>query len=151
MDLYVVLADLGVETERVDAGAYLVTLAAGRSVWLLEGEQAVTVEAFVLHVLPGADAAALHRHLLFRNRLMRGAHYALDEVGDVFLCGSLTRVSPQSVDRLLGELWQTLSEDLDRLLALAYGTDVPEKALLDGAGRRMAGTPDWAPRRDARR
>ena len=43
------------------------------------------------------------------------------------------------------------------LLALAYGTRLDDdealrsKVLADGAGRRPHGTPDWAPRRDARR
>ena len=60
-------------------------------VWLLAGAQAVAVEAFVLHVLPGRcpDPSPLHRHLLTRNLRLRGVHYGLDDVGDVFLTGSV--------------------------------------------------------------
>ncbi len=149
-----VLAELDVELERVEAGAYVVSLRGPRAVhvWLLAGEQDVSVEAFVVHVLEGAPVLGLHRHLLTRNRLLRTVHYALDDVGDVFLTGSLSLadVTVAGVDRLLGEVWQTMT-DLPRILTLLYGDLVPEKALLDGAGRRAAGVPEWAPRRDARR
>jgi hypothetical protein len=149
------LSDLGVELERVELGAYVVTLRGRRTawVWLLAGEQDVTVEVFVLHVLEGTDPAPLHRYLLFRNRQLRGAHFSTDEVGDVFLTGSLAHadVSTAGLDRLLGEVHSVFDTDLDRLLLLLYGTDVPAKALLDGAGRRPAGPPEWAPRRDVRR
>lgn len=145
------LVELGVELERVDVAAYLVTLRSRRvlHVWLLGGEQDVRVEAFVMHVLEGADTARLHRHLLTRNLQLRGVHYALDDVGDVFLYGSLplSEVTPEGLDRLLGELLAVP----DDVAAAAYGDQVPEKALLDGAGRRAAGTPLGEPRRDARR
>ena len=159
------LADGGAAFERVEAGAYLVTLQGTRRpstlVWLLAGEQAVTVEAFVLHVLPGAcpDPGPLHRHLLARNLRLRGVHYGLDDVGDLFLTGSLplAAVTADDLDRLLGEVHQLLERDADVLLELAYGarlaTDeaLASKVRYDGAGRRPAGTPQWAPRRDARR
>jgi len=132
-------------------------------VWLVAGEQAVAVEAFVLHVVPGAceDPAALHRHLLGRNLRLRDVHFGLDDVGDVFLTGSLPLDAaadrPLLVDRVLGEVLQLLEDEQDALLALAYGdrlrTDeaLAAKVLLDGAGRRPAGTPEWAPHRDVRR
>lgn len=151
-----VLADLETEFERVEAGAYLVTLrlpARALHVWLIAGEQDVAVEAFVVHVLAGADAVPAHAHLLAANRLLRGVHYCLDEVGDVFLVGSLSLadLTVEGVDRLLGEVAATFARDLPRLLRTLYGSEVPDKALLDGAGRRAAGVPDHAPRRDARR
>jgi hypothetical protein len=135
---------LGLEVERVAEDAHLVRFR-DRWVWLLEGAQDVRLEVFVLHVLEGADAARLNGHLLFRNRELRRVHYCLDEVGDVFLVGSL---QPEELDAVLGELWLALGEDLG---PIAYGPVVPEKARLDGAGRRMAGTPWTAPRRDLRR
>ena len=56
-----VLTELGVTLERVEAGAYVVTLPGehGRStlVWLVAGEQSVAVEAFVLHVIDVGDPA----------------------------------------------------------------------------------------------
>lgn len=160
-----ILSDLGAPFERVEAGAYVVTLAGSRRrstlVWLVAGEQALAVEAFVLHVFAGAGGGPerLHRHLLGRNLRLRGVHFGLDDVGDVFLTGSLPlpAVDLQGVDRVLGEVLQLLEDEQDALLAAAYGDRLAAdpalaaKVLADGAGRRPAGTPEWAPRRDVRR
>ena len=156
------LAALGAPFERVEAGAYAVTLHGSRRpstvVWLIAGEQAVSVEAFVLHVI-GGDTALLHRHLLARNLRLRGVHFGIDDVGDVFLTGSLPlpAVDEVGVDRVLGEVLQLLEDEQDAVVALAYGDRLDRdpalaaKVLADGAGRRPSGTPDWAPRRDVRR
>ena len=160
-----VLAELCAQFERVEAGAYLVTLHGRRrpttQVWLLAGAQAVAVEAFVMHVLPGQcpDPSPLHRHLLARNLRLRGVHYGLDDVGDVFLTGSvpLEAVTAEHLDRVLGEVLDLLERDAETLLHLVYGARVVDDAALaskvryDGAGRRPAGTPLEDPRRDARR
>jgi hypothetical protein len=160
-----VLADLGASFERVEAGAYVVLLQGTRRpttvVWLIAGEQAVSVEAFVMHVVVDAcpDPAALHRSLLARNLRLRDVHFAVDEVGDVFLTGSLPHaaVDVAAVDRLLGEVLQLLEDSQDALVQTAYGdrlaadAALAHKVLSDGAGRRPAGTPEWAPRRDVRR
>lgn len=163
-----VLSDLGARFERVEVGAYLVALHGARRpstlVWLIAGEQAVAVEAFVLHVVDPAggrrpDAAALHRYLLARNLRLREVHFALDDVGDVFLTGSLPHaaVDVPTVDRLLGEVLQVLEESADALVRAAYGDRLAAdpalaaKVRADGAGRRPAGTAGHAPRRDARR
>ena len=156
------LSELGAPFERVEAGAYIVHLQGRRRpstlVWLVAGEQAVAVEAFVLHVID-TDPARLHRHLLARNLRLRGVHFGVDDVGDVFLTGSLPfgAADVEGVDRLLGEVLQLLEDEQEALLAALYGdrlaTDetLAAKVLADGAGRRPAGTPDWAPRRDVRR
>ena len=158
-----VLTELGAHFERVEAGAYLVHLHGSRRpstlVWLIAGEQAVAVEAFVLHVIGCPDPAPLHRALLARNLRLRQVHLALDEVGDVFLVGSLPHaaVDADAVDRVLGEVLQALEDSGDGLVSLAYGDRLRHdpalaaKVRADGAGRRPAGTPDRAPRRDARR
>ena len=158
-----VLSELGAPFERVEAGAYVVQLQGTRRpstrLWLIAGEQAVTVEAFVMHVYANAspDLPRLHRHLLRRNLQLRDVHYAVDDVGDVFLVGSLAAPDLVLVDRVLGEVLQLLEQDWDALQWLAYGdrleTDeaLAHKVRYDGAGRRPAGTPDWAPRRDVRR
>ena len=155
-----VLTDLGVEFERVEAGAYLLSLGGRRTtrLWLIVGEQALTVEAFVLHVVACPDPGPLHRHLLGRNLRLRQVHYGLDDVGDIFLTGSLPHscLTVAGVDRLLGEVLALMEQDTERLRVLAYGDRLGDpslraKAFLDGAGRRPAGTPEAAPRRDARR
>ena len=156
------LTELGAPFERVEAGAYVVHLHGRRRpstlVWLVAGEQAVSVEAFVLHVID-TEPARLHRHLLNRNLRLRGVHFGIDDVGDVFLTGSLPfgAVDVEGVDRLLGEVLQLLEDEQEALVALLYGDRLARddalaaKVLADGAGRRPAGTPDWAPRRDVRR
>ena len=163
-----VLAELEVVFERVEAGAYVLTLVGARRpstlVWLIAGEQAVSVEAFVMHVVdvagqPTLDRAPLHRYLLARNLRLRDVHFGLDDVGDVFLTGSLPHAAVDAVtlDRLLGEVLQLLEDSRTSLVELAYGDRLERepalaaKVLADGAGRRPAGTPDWAPRRDVRR
>jgi hypothetical protein len=158
-----VLSELGAPFERVEAGAYVVELVGTRRpstrLWLLAGEQAVTVEAFVMHVLQNAvpDPLRLHRHLLRRNLGLRDVHYAVDDVGDVFLTGSIAEPGLVAVDRVLGEVLLLLEQDWELLQQLAYGDRLDQddalaaKVRCDGAGRRPAGTPEWAPRRDARR
>jgi len=163
-----VLTGLEVGFERVEAGAYVLTLVGARRpstlLWLIAGEQAVAVEAFVMHVVdiagqPALDRAPLHRYLLARNLRLRDVHFGLDEVGDVFLTGSLphTAVDAAALDRLLGEVLQLLEDSRTALVELTYGDRLSRepalaaKVLADGAGRRPAGTPDWAPRRDVRR
>jgi len=124
-------------------------------VWLIAGEQAVAVEAFVLHLVDVADPAPLHRYLLARNLRLRDVHFGVDDVGDVFLSGSISDL--QHVDRVLGEVLQLLEESSAAIAQLAYGDRLADdpalasKVLADGAGRRPAGTPERAPRRDVRR
>ena len=147
----------------MEAGAYVVQLAGRRRpstlVWLLAGEQAVAVEAFVLHLVDVADPAPLHRYLLQRNLRLRDVHFGVDDVGDVFLTGSLPHgvVDAPQLDRLLGEVVQLLEDSSAAIVRLAYGDRLAQepalaaKVLADGAGRRPAGTPERAPRRDVRR
>jgi hypothetical protein len=154
-----VLSDLGARFERVQAGAYVVHVHGTRRpstlVWLVAGEQDIAVEAFVLHLVDVPDLAPLHRYLLARNLRLRDVHFGIDDVGDVFLTGSLAH--PGQVDRVLGEVLQLLEESIEAIVQLAYGDRLRHdpalaaKVLADGAGRRAAGTPERAPRRDVRR
>ena len=158
-----VLHALEVAYERVEAGAYVVRLPsrhrAATLVWLIAGEQAVAVEAFVLHVIDVADPGPLHRALLGRNLRLRAVHFGFDDVGDVFLTGSLPHaaVDVPTVDRLLGEVLALLDSSTPALLRAAYGDRLAadpalaEKVRADGAGRRPAGTAEPSPRRDVRR
>lgn len=158
-----VLSEIGARFERVEAGAYVVVLP-GRArpttlLWLIAGEQAVAVEAFVMHVVAVADTAPLHRYLLAKNLRLRDVHFGLDDVGDVFLTGSLphSALEVATVDRLFGEVLALLEESTEALVRVTYGDRLAgdpalaEKVRADGAGRRPAGTPQHAPRRDARR
>ncbi len=157
------LTELAVPFERVEAGAYVVELHGAKRprtwLWLVAGEQAVQLEAFVMHMITGADTGRVHAHLLRRNLGLRTVHYATDDVGDLFLVGSLPleALSDRGLDGVLGEVHDLLEADGPKLQALAYGPALDgddalaAKVRMDGAGRRPAGTPDRAPRRDVRR
>lgn len=161
--LLTLLSTAGVPFERVEAGAYAVELHGSHRqrtwLWVVAGEQSVALEAFVMHLTVEADHAAVHRHVLRRGLGLRAVHYALDDVGDLFLVGSLPHdaLSEDRLDVVLGEVLALMDRDARVLPALAYG-DLLErdpalaaKVQADGAGRRPAGTPEWAPRRDVRR
>ena len=164
-ELLALLDGLGAELERVEQGAYVVTLRGtvrpSTRVWLLAGLRSVDIEAFVVHVVPDGcpDAAALHRHLLLRNPGLRWVRYGLDEIGDVFLTGSLPlhALDASTLDAVLGEILFVLERDQEALLRLAYGDRLARdealsaKVRADGAGRRKAGTSWLAPRRDIHR
>ena len=102
--------------ERVEAGAYVVELHGQRRprtlLWLIAGEQAVQLEAFVMHVIAVPDPGPLHRHLLRRNLGLRTVHYATDDVGDLFLVGSLPHdaLSEGGLDVVLGEVLSLLEQ-----------------------------------------
>lgn len=157
------LLEAGCDLERVEVGAYVVALPGVRRsrtlVWLIAGERAVHVEAFVLHLIDVVEPGRLHRHLLRCNLGLRRVHFAVDDVGDLFLVGSLPPacLDADLLDAVLGEVLQLLEDQTPALLALAYGDRLggdealAAKVLADGAGRRPAGTPDGAPRRDGRR
>ena len=157
------LTDLAVPFERVEVGAYVVELhGAGRPrtwLWVVAGEQSVALEAFVVHLTVEADHAAVHRHVLRRGLGLRRVHYAIDDVGDLFVVGDLphTALDEDGLDLVLGEVHDLMDRDAPALLALAYGDRLERdealaaKVRADGAGRRPAGTPSRAPHRDVRR
>ncbi|MCW2776474.1 MAG: hypothetical protein JWN17_199 [Frankiales bacterium] len=161
--LLTLFTELGVPFERVEAGAYVVELHGSRRprtlLWVIAGEQALQIEAFVMHMIAVSDPGPVHRHLLRRNLGLRTVHYSVDDVGDVFLVGSLPHdaLSERGIDGVLGEVLSLLEADGPKLQALAYGERLAADAALaakvraDGAGRRPAGTPEWAPHRDVRR
>ena len=157
------LTDLGVPFERVEAGAYVVELHGAERprtwFWVVVGEQSVALEAFVMHLTVEADHAAVHRHVLRRGLGLRQVHYALDDVGDLFLVGDLPHagLDEAGLDRVLGEVHDLMDRDAPALQVLAYGhrleadASLAAKVRADGAGRRPAGTPSFAPHRDVRR
>ena len=110
-----VLAELEVLFERVEAGAYVLTLVGARRpstlVWLIAGEQAVSVEAFVMHVVDVADPAPLHRYLLARNLRLRDVHFGLDDVGS-FVWRRLQRTT--TLDALIAAVTDEYDVAADR-------------------------------------
>jgi putative sensory transduction regulator len=100
------LAELGLEAERPQPGSFLVRLAGQRKLatmtWLIAGAHSPHVEAFFCRQ-PDENHASFYRFLLERNGRIYGVHFAVDDVGDVYLVGRLplAAVSTPEIDRVL--------------------------------------------------
>ncbi len=154
------LEALGVEHERPAIGAFLAHLpeeARGDvPVWLVAGDHGLLVEAFFVR-RPEEHREAVYGLLLARNARTAVVHFALDEIGDVYLTGTLPlrAVDEQLVDRALGQVLTHVSEAFTDCVELGFAGALSEeraKWTADGAGRRPSGpgtveTPSADPRR----
>src|SRR5699024_9047037 len=110
-------------------GAFLVTLAGTHRLatptWLVVGDRTLLVEAFVIRH-PDENDAAFYRYLLERNTGLYGVHFAVDELGDVYLVGrvSLEAVTPDEVDRLLGCVLTYADETFDTALEIGFASSI---------------------------
>ncbi|WP_461024300.1 YbjN domain-containing protein [Thalassiella azotivora] len=91
------------------------------TVSVIVGERSLSVSAFVIRH-PDENEGAFHRWLLERNARLRGAAFALDGDGDVYLVGRvpLEGVTPSTVDALMGVVARTADESFDELLVLGF-------------------------------
>ncbi len=116
-------AELGWETGA--GGEYVVTLPGTRklstTVALAVGRHTLTVNAFVVR-RPDENHEAFYRWLLERNTRLYGVAYAIDRLGDVYLCGRLplVAVTPEEVDRLLGAVVENADGSFNTLLELGF-------------------------------
>ena len=123
------LAELGVGYESPRPGAYLVRLEGQHKLatmtWLVVGAHSLGVEAFFCRQ-PDENHQAFYRFLLERNGRMYGVHFALDQVGDVYLSGrlSLSAVSTDDIDRLLGCVLSYSDENFDTALELGFASAI---------------------------
>lgn len=110
-------------------GQYLVKLAGQHKLatmcWLVAGDHALLVEAFVLR-RPDENHEKLYHLLLTRNSRMYAVAWALDPVGDVYLVGRvpLGAVTAEEVDRLLGAVLSYADETFDTLLEIGFGSAI---------------------------
>jgi Putative bacterial sensory transduction regulator len=118
-----------IEYRRTAAGSYLVTLPGthkqATSCWLVVGEHALLVEAFVMRHAE-EDRERLYDFLLQRNARMYGVAFCLDGNGDVYLVGRLplAAVSADEIDRLLGAVLSYADENFDTMLQIGYGSSI---------------------------
>ena len=123
------LTQTGVEHQVRGPGQFLVTLPGTRRLqthcWLVVREQALFVQAFVCR-RPDEDHEAVYRFLLQRNARLYGVHYMLDRIGDIHLVGRvpLEGVTPDEVDRLLGQVLEAADGDFNTLLELGFATSI---------------------------
>jgi hypothetical protein len=123
------LDERGVEWERGDTTAYVVTLPGTHKLKtlcnLVVGDHAVRVEAFVMRQ-PDENREQLWAWLLQRNARMYGVAFSIDAVGDVYLIGRLPlhAVTPEEIDRLLGAVLTYADESFDTMLEIGFGTAI---------------------------
>ena len=92
------------------------------------GEHSVRVEAFVCRK-PDENHEGVFRFLLKRNRRLYGVAYTLDNVGDIYLIGrmSLASVTPDEIDRILGQVLEAVDNDFNTLLELGFRTSIQKE------------------------
>ena len=124
-----VLDDQGLTYDHPRDGAFLVTLPGVHKLvtacWFVVGEHSLLVEAFVVRAAD-ENHEIFYRHLLEKNTRMYGVHFALDQLGDVFLVGRipLAGVDAAEVDRLLGCVLTYADESFDTLLELGFASAI---------------------------
>jgi hypothetical protein len=110
------LESLGVPHRRLSDRAWVVELRGERrhaiAVVLVLRERTLHLESFFMR-RPAENHGAFYRLLLRANARLYGVRFAADEVGDVFLVGTLplAALSEEELDRTLG----SILEESDRL------------------------------------
>ena len=89
------------------------------------GEHSVRIEAFVCRK-PDENFEGVYKFLLKRNRRLYGVAYTLDNVGDMYLVGrmALQSVTPDEIDRVLGQVLEAVDSDFNTLLELGFRTSI---------------------------
>ena len=115
--------------DHVDTGRFLVELPGTKKLqtncWLIVGEHALVVEAFVCR-RPDEKHEDVYRYLLRRNARLYGVHYTIDDAGDVYLIGrfSLESVTESQLDRVLGQVLEAADGDFNVLLEIGFATAI---------------------------
>ncbi|GAA3003833.1 YbjN domain-containing protein [Actinokineospora diospyrosa] len=115
--------------ERPQPGRFHVTLPGIKkqrtNCWLILGNHALTVEAFVCRK-PDEAHEEVYRFLLRRNARLYGVHYTIDRLGDIYLVGRVSHaaVTADELDRLLGQVLEAADGDFNTLLEIGFGTAI---------------------------
>ncbi|MFD3822420.1 YbjN domain-containing protein [Streptomyces sp. NPDC058625] len=124
-----VLKDAELEWESPASGTYVVKLPGTRklstTVSLIVGRHSLSLNAFVVRH-PDENEAGVHRWLLERNLKLYGVSYAVDPLGDIYVTGRfpLAAVTPDEVDRLLGQVLEAADGSFNTLLELGFATAI---------------------------
>lgn len=123
------LDEAGLKYDRRGAGRYFVTLPGTRKLqtncWLVDGDHAFSVEAFVCR-RPDERHEDVYRFLLQRNARLYGVHYTVDSVGDIYLVGRFGKetITAAELDKILGQVLETADGDFNTLLEIGFGTSI---------------------------
>lgn len=105
-------------------GQRKLTIACG----LVIEDHALRVEAFVAR-RPEENEAAVWAELLRRNGKLYGVAFAVDEAEDVHLVGRLpfASVTPEELDRVLGQVLEAADETFNVILELGFKTSIQDE------------------------
>lgn len=123
------LADRELDFGRKGDEHYVVQLPGTRKLkttcLLTVGHHGVRVEAFVCRHAD-ENHTAVYEYLLRRNRKLYGVHYTIDRAGDIYLVGRMSHhaVTPDEVDRVLGQVLEAADGDFNVLLEIGFATSI---------------------------
>ncbi|MDT7845925.1 type III secretion system chaperone family protein [Streptomyces justiciae] len=124
-----VLKDNELDWESPTPGTYVVQLPGTRklktTVSLLVGRHSLSLNAFVIRH-PDENESGVHRWLLERNLKLYGVSYAVDQLGDIYVTAKLplAAVTPDEIDRLLGQTLEAADDSFNTLLELGFATAI---------------------------
>ncbi|MFF5499966.1 YbjN domain-containing protein [Streptomyces aquilus] len=124
-----VLKDNELDWESPAPGTYVVQLPGTRklktTVSLLVGRHSLSLNAFVIRH-PDENESGVHRWLLERNLKLYGVSYAVDQLGDIYVTAKLplAAVTPDEIDRLLGQTLEAADDSFNTLLELGFATAI---------------------------
>lgn len=110
-------------------GRYFVTLPGTKKLqtntWLRLNPHALVVEAFVCR-RPDEAHEDVYRFMLRRNAKLYGVAYTVDQLGDIYLVGRVApeSVTPDELDRLLGQVLEAADGDFNTLLEIGFATSI---------------------------
>ena len=75
---------------------------------------------------PDHNHEGVNNFMLKRNRRMYGLAYTIDNIGDIYLVGrfSAESVTPDELDRVLGQVLEAADGDFNTLLELGFYTSI---------------------------
>jgi hypothetical protein len=123
------LDDSGLKYDRRGEGKYFVTLPGTKKLqtncWLVDGDHAFSVEAFVCR-RPDEEHEAVYRFLLQRNARLYGVHYTVDGMGDIYLVGRFGKetVTEVELDKILGQVLEAADGDFNTILEIGFATSI---------------------------
>ncbi|MFE5890783.1 YbjN domain-containing protein [Streptomyces sp. NPDC002285] len=123
------LKDADLEWETPTLGTYVVKLPGTRklstTVSLIVGRHSLSLNAFVIRH-PDENEPGVHRWLLERNLKLYGVSYAVDQLGDVYVTAKLplAAVTPDEIDRLLGQVLEAADGAFNTLLELGFASAI---------------------------
>ncbi|MFG2886584.1 YbjN domain-containing protein [Streptomyces sp. NPDC048297] len=123
------LKDAELDWESPEPGNFVVKLPGthklSTTVSLLVGRHTLSLNAFVVRH-PDENEAGVHRWLLERNLKLYGVSYAVDRLGDVYVTARLplTAITPEEIDRLLGQVLEAADGAFNTLLELGFASAI---------------------------